>query len=41
MAVERDFERLQVSGDFAENQPKRLPPAALSAAFTWAVAVSL
>ena len=39
-AVERAFERLQLSGDFAENEPKRLPPATVSATFDGTVAVS-
>ena len=33
-AVERAFERLQLSGDFAEIEPKRLPPATVSATLT-------
>jgi integrase len=39
-AVERAFERLQLSGDFAPNQPKRLPPATVSATLVGTVAVS-
>jgi integrase len=39
-AVERAFERLQLSGDFAIIEPKRLPPATVSATLTRAVAVS-
>jgi integrase len=39
-AVERAFERLQLSGDFAPNQPKRLPPATISATLDGTVAVS-
>ncbi|MFY9936033.1 MAG: tyrosine-type recombinase/integrase [Silvibacterium sp.] len=39
-AVERAFERLQLSGDFAENGPKRLPPATVSATVAGSVAVS-
>jgi integrase len=39
-AVERAFERLQLSGDFAVIEPKRLPPATVSATLTRAVAVS-
>ena len=32
-AMERAFERLQLSGDFAVIEPKRLPPATLSAPY--------
>jgi integrase len=39
-AVERAFERLQLSGDFAVIEPKRLPPATVSATLTGTVAVS-
>ena len=39
-AVERAFERLQLSGESAENQPKRLPPATVSATLAGPVAVS-
>jgi hypothetical protein len=39
-AVERAFERLQLSGDFAAIEPKRLPPATVSATLTGAAAVS-
>jgi len=39
-AVERAFERLQLSGDFAVIEPKRLPPATVSATLAGAVAVS-
>jgi len=39
-AVERAFERLQLSGESAENQPKRLPPATISATLAGTVAVS-
>jgi integrase len=39
-AVERAFERLQLSGESAENQPKRLPPATVSATLAGTVAVS-
>jgi integrase len=39
-AVERAFERLQMSGDFAVKQPKRLPPATISATFARTAAVS-
>jgi integrase len=39
-AVERAFERLQLSGDFAVIEPKRLPPATVSASVAGAVAVS-
>lgn len=39
-AVERAFERLQLSAARPENQPKRLPPATLSATLAGAVAVS-
>lgn len=39
-AVERAFERLQLSGDFAVIEPIRLPPATVSATLTRAVAVS-
>lgn len=39
-AVERAFERLQLSGEAAENQPKRLPPATVSATLAGTVAVS-
>jgi hypothetical protein len=39
-AVKRAFERLQLSGDFAAIEPKRLPPATASATLTRAVAVS-
>jgi integrase len=33
-AVERSFGRLQLSGDFAAIEPKRLPPSTVSAALT-------
>jgi integrase len=39
-AVERAFERLQLSGDFAVIEPKRLPPATVSATVAGTVAVS-
>jgi integrase len=39
-AVERAFERLQLSGDFAVIEPKRLPPATVSATLTRAASVS-
>jgi len=39
-AVERAFERLQMSGDFAPKHPKRLPPATVSAAVEGKVPVS-
>ncbi|MGB7189828.1 MAG: tyrosine-type recombinase/integrase, partial [Acidobacteriaceae bacterium] len=39
-AVERAFERLQLAGRNAENEPKRLPPATVSATFSEAVPVS-
>ena len=39
-AVERAFERLQRSGDFAVHEPKRLPPATISATVTRKAAVS-
>jgi len=39
-AVERAFERLQLSGDFAVIEPKRLPPATVSATLTGQVVVS-
>jgi integrase len=39
-AVERAFERLQLSGDFAEIGPKRLPAATVSATVAGSVAVS-
>ena len=39
-AVERAFERPQLSGANAENEPKRLPPATISATLAEAVAVS-
>jgi integrase len=39
-AVERAFERLQLSAARPENQPKRLPPATISATLAGAVAVS-
>jgi integrase len=39
-AVERAFERLQLSGDFAEIGPRRLPPATVSATLDGTVAVS-
>jgi hypothetical protein len=39
-AVERAFERLQLSGAIAEKEPKPLPPAAVSATLAGAVAVS-
>jgi hypothetical protein len=39
-AVERAFERLRLSGDFAVNEPKRLPPARESATFKRAASVS-
>ena len=39
-AVERAFERLQLSGANAENEPKRLPPATVSATLTGTAAVS-
>src|SRR5271166_3278028 len=39
-AVERAFGRLQLSGESAENQPKRLPPATVSATLTGTPAVS-
>lgn len=39
-AVERAFERLQLSGATAENEPKRLPPATVSATLTGTVVVS-
>ena len=39
-AVERAFERLQLSGDFAVIEPKRLPPATISATLTRAASVS-
>jgi integrase len=39
-AVERAFERLQLSGDFAVIEPKRLPPARVSATLAGAIAVS-
>jgi integrase len=39
-AVERAFERLQLSAARPENQPKRLPPATISATLDAAVAVS-
>src|SRR5271157_936333 len=38
--VERAFERLQLSGESAENQAKRLPPATVSATLTGTAAVS-
>jgi integrase len=39
-AVERAFERLQLSGDFAPNRPKRLPPATVSATVKQVAAVN-
>jgi integrase len=39
-AVERAFERLQLSGDFAVIEPKRLPPATVSATLTGEAGVS-
>ena len=39
-AVERAFERLQLSGDFAVIEPKRLPPATVSATLVGAASVS-
>lgn len=39
-AVERAFERLQLSGDFAVIEPKRLPPATISATVGRKAAVS-
>jgi integrase len=39
-AVERAFERLQLSAARPENQPKRLPPATISATVAGVVAVS-
>jgi len=39
-AVERAFERLQLSGDFAVIDPKRRPPATVSATLTGTAAVS-
>ncbi|MFP5228919.1 MAG: tyrosine-type recombinase/integrase [Acidobacteriota bacterium] len=39
-AVERAFERLQLSGARPENQPKRLPPATISATLGGPVAVT-
>ncbi len=39
-AVERAFERLQLSAALPENQAKRLPPATLSATLAEAVSVS-
>jgi integrase len=39
-AVERAFERLQLSGDFAVIEPKRLPPATVSATLEGKAAVS-
>jgi integrase len=39
-AVERAFERLQLSAARPENQPKRLPPATISATLAGAVAVT-
>jgi integrase len=39
-AVERAFERLQLSGSNPENEPKRLPPATVSATLNGAVPVS-
>jgi integrase len=39
-AVERAFERLQLSGDFAVNEPKLLPPATVSATPTRKAVVS-
>lgn len=39
-AVERAFERLQLSSASTENQPKRLPPATISATLTGKVAVN-
>jgi len=38
--VERAFERLQLSGESAENQAKRLPPATVSATLTGTAVVS-
>jgi len=39
-AVERAFERLQLSGNFAVIEPKRLPPAPVSATLTGTADVS-
>ena len=39
-AVERAFERLQLSGANAEKEQKRLPPATVSATLAGAVAVN-
>ncbi len=39
-AVERTFERLQLSGANTENEPKQLPPATVSATLAGMVAVS-
>ena len=39
-AVERAFERLQLSGDFAVIEPKRLPPATVSATLPGTAIVS-
>jgi hypothetical protein len=39
-AVEWAFERLQLSGDFTENEPKRLPLATISATLTRSESVS-
>jgi len=39
-AVERAFERLQLSGEFAVIEPKRLPPATVSATLTGMASVS-
>ena len=40
VAVERAFERLQLSGGFAVYEPKRLPAATVSATLAGRVAVS-
>jgi hypothetical protein len=39
-AVERAFERPQLSGDFALIEPKRLPPARVSATLTGKASIS-
>jgi hypothetical protein len=39
-AVERALERLQLSGNFAEIEPKRVPPATASATVEGVVPVS-
>jgi hypothetical protein len=39
-AAARAFERLQLPGDFAAIEPKRLPPAAVSATLEGTAAVS-